>query len=446
MNHEPSQTITPPGHLVSTHPDSDGSGDPAAPRPGYLPVGDEHAFVVYHPAAAGHRRDCAVVLCPPFGWEATSSHRGLRDWANQLAQAGYPVLRLTFPSMGDSSGNVRDPGRLDVWTATVTSAAQWLAAASGASSVVALGLSLGGIVAYRAAGSGAPIDGLILWSTPARGRDLVRQLRAFARLEQAEAFAGLADPGSVPTGELEAGGFLLSAETVAALEALDLSAVPPPARLKAGVLTLGRDGIDVSAALREVLDHAGIDTTSAPGHGYGGLTSHPQEARSPVATATAVATWLAERSAPAPDGGTAAADAPGLEPRLRAGSDAAWFTETPVEISLPDGTLPGVLCEPGQPTELCAVFLNAGAISRIGPSRLWVDVARRWAARGVPSLRLDVTGIGEADGAMNAYPHASGLYRLELVAQVVAAIDDLQARGVAERFVLVGMCAGAYWS
>jgi pimeloyl-ACP methyl ester carboxylesterase len=122
--------------------------------------------------------------------------------------------------------------------------------------------------------------------------------------------------------------------------------------------------------------------------------------------------------------------------------------ETPWRIMQPFGDLFGVLAEPAaEPASgLCAVMLNAGAIRRIGPSRMWVETARRWAAMGVPTLRLDLEGIGDADGDADRFTELSELYVPRLVDQVIAALDVLQAQGAGERFVLSGLCSGAYWS
>jgi pimeloyl-ACP methyl ester carboxylesterase len=97
-------------------------------------------------------------------------------------------------------------------------------------------------------------------------------------------------------------------------------------------------------------------------------------------------------------------------------------------------------------TGLGAVLLNAGAIRRIGPNRMWVELARRWAARGVPSLRLDLEGLGDSDGDDARFSDVAELYIPQLVDQVQTAIDVVEAQGVAQRFVLVGLCSGAYWS
>ncbi len=56
----------------------------------------------------------------------------------------------------------------------------------------------------------------------------------------------------------------------------------------------------------------------------------------------------------------------------------------------PHGRLFGVLSRrSGEQAEPTGVLLNAGPQRRTGPNRMWVEIARRWAAKGVPTLRLD---------------------------------------------------------
>ena len=77
---------------------------------------------------------------------------------------------------------------------------------------------------------------------------------------------------------------------------------------------------------------------------------------------------------------------------------------------------------------------------------MWVEAARRWAAQGVPSARLDLIGIGEGGGPATPWNGEYALYDDALAQQVAIALDALPGYGLPPRFLLVGMCSGAYWA
>ena len=413
-------------------------------------AGAPPVHAVFHVAEGRARQHVGIVFCAPFGWDEVCSYRSRREWAQRLAADGYPSIRPSYPSTGDSAGAPRDPDRLGAWTSAVAQAASWLRTETGVARVVAIGMSIGGLIAYRAVATGAPIDDLVLWGTPARGRSWVRELTAFSKLELASFFDGIEPPDELDPGELEAGGFLLSEETVLALSALDLTELPLPDAASRRALLLDRDGIAVDHRLAEHLERSGVDVEIGAGAGYAAMTSHPQQARAPLSVIRRVASWLEH-----------APNTPAAEPGDHAGvhdTDTARIElpgghviETPIFLDQHFGRLAAVLSEPADgPVPavggLCVVLLNAGAVRRIGPNRMWVEAARRWAAAGVPTLRLDVEGLGDADGDPTPYAADAGLYVPQLVPQVIAALDELEARGTASRFVVGGLCAGAYWS
>jgi hypothetical protein len=420
-----------------------------SPQPLYLQREPDPVFVTLHRPAAQNARDTAVVLCPPFGWEEVCSYRSLRFWAQRLAQDGYGTLRLSLPGTGDSGGNPRDQDRVGAWVAAIGAAAAWLREETGAGRIVVVGIGLSGILAYLSAADGAAIDDLVLWGAPARGHAMLRQLRAFSKLERADFSAGVSPPPPPAAGEIEAGGFVMSAETVTRLEAIDLTQVPLPRAGERRVLLLDRDGLAVDAALSQHLQQLGTTITRRPGDGFADMTSHPQEARPPLAVIDHVRAWLLEKAGPAA-AGTTGGGAPAVDPSglIRVGDDGAAVRETPVAIPQSFGELAGVLTEPlnAQGHGLGVVLLNAGAMRRTGPSRMWVEAARRWAVQGIPTLRLDAEAIGDADGDEAPYRDDGALYTPGFVPQVLATLDFLQRRGVAERFVVAGLCAGANWS
>ncbi|KAB2882946.1 MAG: hypothetical protein F9K40_23225, partial [Kofleriaceae bacterium] len=84
------------------------------------------------------------------------------------------------------------------------------------------------------------------------------------------------------------------------------------------------------------------------------------------------------------------------------------------------------------------IFLNAGVLHRVGPHRLHVNLARRLAARGISSLRLDLSGIGDSRSVPGSLS-----FRQSAVADTRAAMDQLGAELGARRFILFGLCSGA---
>lgn len=85
------------------------------------------------------------------------------------------------------------------------------------------------------------------------------------------------------------------------------------------------------------------------------------------------------------------------------------------------------------------ILLNAGLLHRVGPNRLSVEIARRLAGRGFPGFRFDMSGIGDSRLV------GEGLLDIERSRNdVVAAMDAVAAATGAERFVLIGLCTGAY--
>ncbi len=197
------------------------------------------------------------------------------------------------------------------------------------------------------------------------------------------------------------------------------------------------------------------------GRGYAAMMVEPQDARPPTEVFVAVERWL---SGPAGEAGGDSPDeaprAPGAGPwppnghsRASAGSrpelsatDGA-VRERALSIELADERLFAVLAEPTAPAlPLCAVLLNAGPQRHTGPNRMWVEIARRWAGRGVPTVRIDLSAIGDSDGDAAELVRVATLYRAEYIEQVQAVLTRLSQQGLPERFLLLGLCAGAYWS
>jgi hypothetical protein len=106
----------------------------------------------------------------------------------------------------------------------------------------------------------------------------------------------------------------------------------------------------------------------------------------------------------------------------------------------PTKALSGILTEPDGPERdrPAVLLLNAGLLHRVGPNRLYVALARRLAAAGMPVLRFDYSGLGESEARRDDLPLAE-----TALTEGLEAMELLETLGVADRFVPMGICAGA---
>jgi alpha-beta hydrolase superfamily lysophospholipase len=415
-------------------------------RPFYIGTGETASFAVFHPADRAARDERPpVLICPPWGWADVASYRARREWADRLAAAGFPTLRFDLPATGNSAGAVTDGGIAAGWVSATLAAAGWLADAEGSGGgIAALGIGLGGLLVLAAIAAGAPIASLALWGAPGRGKRFVRETQAFSRMQPwaaGEVGADGFDPG-VPEGWLEAGGFALGPETLGELRSMTAE-LPTGTALRRALL-LDRDGIGADPELGEALAAAGVAVERGAGTGWEDFVSHPEWAVVPERTAAELVDWLVaapvgpvEPSPPPPSAETLELEVGGIAVR-----------ETALALEEPWGGTIGVLAEPiaGAAEDLCAVFLNAGAVRSVGPNRMWAETARRWASRGMPTLRFDLQGIGEADGESSGELQIGDFYEPHYGDQVKALLDELERREIGRRFVLVGLCSGGYWA
>lgn len=103
------------------------------------------------------------------------------------------------------------------------------------------------------------------------------------------------------------------------------------------------------------------------------------------------------------------------------------------------GQLAGIVTEPAGPCRARCVLVNAGLVPKSGPWRLYVDVARRLAQRGVATLRFDLGDIGDSQRVQADQPLKE---RTDL--EIRAAADELHRRYPDVRsLVIAGVCSGA---
>jgi dienelactone hydrolase len=167
--------------------------------------------------------------------------------------------------------------------------------------------------------------------------------------------------------------------------------------------------------------------------------SGPHESVLPTEVVNLVSDWINL----GPVGPVAAAPrGPTVMPAL----SAAGTRERPWAGQRDDGYRFGVLAEPRNARRRAlGVLLLSGEVSH-GPNRMWVESARRWAARGVPACRLEVAEDDPSAVDDRPYAREEKLYDHRYALQASDAVAELVRDGVADHWLVVGLCAGATWA
>jgi hypothetical protein len=84
------------------------------------------------------------------------------------------------------------------------------------------------------------------------------------------------------------------------------------------------------------------------------------------------------------------------------------------------------------------IVLNAGLVPRIGPFRLHVELTRHLNACGYPTLRFDLSTLGDSGASGESQSRTQ-----QVRADVGDAMTLLSEQSGCTRFVLVGLCSGA---
>jgi alpha-beta hydrolase superfamily lysophospholipase len=385
-------------------------------------------------------RSLAVVLCNPLGYEAMSVNRTYRHLAERLAKRGFLALRFDYDGTGDSSGRSDDPGRVRAWLDSIHAAADEACARAGTRQLALFGVRFGATLAARAALERGDVDCLISWAPIVSGRAHVREIRAYRLIKPVKAAAPKTSQST--DGSEEIAGYGFSRETLTDMAALDLLAGGRVAR-RALVLPRNERAADETRLVAH-LRARGTDVRLGVDTGYGSMMrDDPYETVVPFATLDGIVDWLSEERYP--ERRTPAPTRPARQVFSVAGRPGKiGVVETPLLFG-DANRLFGVITEPDGPLRAdrpAVCFLNVGGNHHVGPHRMSVDFARDLAARGYLTFRFDVAGLGESRPIPGT--RENRIYTKDSVADVQSAMTLLGQTRNATRFVLVGLCSGAY--
>jgi alpha-beta hydrolase superfamily lysophospholipase len=407
---------------------------------GWLDAGGRRIFTVAHIPASGRVRG-AVVLCQPLLTEQYAAHETFIRLARALTAKGLAALRFDYSSMGDSEGAPQDLRDVGVWVNDISAAVDHLRLA-GASFVAVLGMRAAANIVAEAVGHN-DADAAVLWDPFPNGRAFVRHAtllhQSIAAVDTRQSgTTGLIDSCPLtplqPKGDYPLG-YSFSDHFLDSLRALHLDALPTglptlvltrsgelPAALTNPAFALAEAGTAVG---QDALLETFLDAAVVPEHSIGQIAS-----------------WLGARTV---DQFERQLDIV-LEPTLQQPGSPYGVRESPLRIPVAGGTTLFSIRASATGTDrtdragapLTCVLLNSGVQPHTGPNRLYVDLARELATKGVNSIRVDLPGLGESRAAPGETTPL--VYAPRFLDDVDAAIQVVGNGPVAA----IGLCSGGY--
>jgi pimeloyl-ACP methyl ester carboxylesterase len=396
----------------------------------FLPPFEPVAFGATSGMLHGSFSDTGIVICDDWGYDAQCARRSLRILADRLASKGYAVLRYDHPGMGESLPPADDITTIDDHRSALDEAIAVLRRKRGVEHVLIIGLGYGSALTLdHLQRSTGEISGAVLMAPILSGRAWLRELQVKAAM--------IADVNGVDLAREEGialtiAGLNMPDGLASEIKALRFSDTTVPKELAA--LVLNRPGRMNEAEFATQIADAGEKNASAVFEGYDRLMTDPTATVTPDGDLDTITAWIEERFPATPGKQT-------FEPSTVAAMAGDGFLEKVVLLGR-ETQIVGTLCEPAvRKTAATVLFFGSGGTPRSGWAGQTKSAARWLACRGISSLRIDVSDIGDSRPISSGDPIVH--YGAEQIADVQDAVDFLKAEG-ASRIVAVGACSGAY--
>jgi pimeloyl-ACP methyl ester carboxylesterase len=337
-------------------------------------------------------------------------------------------LRYDHFGTGDSGGDFNDDAFFDEWTDQIGRGVEFLRS-MGALSVTALGVRLGAtILGHAASLQDLGLSSVVLWDPCESGRSYLRERAAFEAVVQE-------DDGLESTGGNEKSEFVYRNETKEKMRTLSLLEVAPE-KLAERLLIITRDDRVMPSKLSHQFDAASVQWEST-NEQRALMERELPASKQPVLALARIRDWIVDSKVDE----TPLLAIPDVDTSLAGDGPGSMKVRERVISVGPQGIF-AIVSEPvGDATGPWIVMVNGANEDHVGPSRLWVDLSRRWSSFGLRCVRFDLVGEGESPPPSDKVPTGTssepGLSEIHDVLHVLSPDDTSNS-------VLIGLCSGAH--
>ncbi len=386
-------------------------------EPRFFTSGEKAIYSVhYRPRSGSLGR--GVVMCHALGHEYARGYRNLQQLAIALCNEGFDVLRFDYAGTGNSDGGCGDL-TCETMHRNLLDARQFLLSQTSIQSVSVIGLRLGGTIASSV--TAEDFDQVVLWDPVVYGSEMLAMFDRFhdQQLTGLRRFSQIRSKSNIDQSyghEMSDKKRQSLAKIKAATSHSNLTVV-----LTEGSLTSAKEQHWIKQVDRviQVQDVVGWDKSQFTESAFSSPESNKAIINA-LKSASVSSLSLGERP-------------------THEWSDSSITNNCAVVFGKYDHLL-GVWSAADGSTEnsTAVILVTPGMLHHVGPFRLYVDLAEKLAKQGIPSLRFDISGIGESFGV------GVGGRSIDRAANEISqAIDFLQEAYQIEKVILFGLCSGA---
>jgi len=386
-----------------------------------------------------------VVICPPLAVEYMNSYRSLRYVADYFALAGIPALRFDYHGTGDASGIEEDDNRVKDWLWSINQAHKQLQTITGCSRTGLFGFRMGATLAALTAKE-IPVDFLILWAALNSGRKYIREIRLIQATNKIQ-------PQNDDPTLLEAGGMGYWPQTVSDINSINLTKLTPQAK---HTLIIPRDEQISDTELFDAWQEKGLNVTQENDLGSTLMLVDAHLTVVPHKIIQKIVQWVQNKN-------TTETITNQIESNLEKYSSQVSFSHRKKSSNDSDSPNMDVTesilyygsdkknvailteTEKSKNSSLPTVIIaNSGANHRVGPSRLYVIIARELSLMGFRCIRIDVPGIGDS---VVSNKETENIEYIDSSSNILLdAIKVLDSSLKRKNYIFMGLCSGAYFS
>ena len=372
-----------------------------------------------------------IVICNPLGYEYSHTHRTIRHLSDNLACSGYANIRFDYHGTGDSFSDLFTPERIKTFIENIDTAIQELKQKTGVTEICLIGLRMGATLAASYC-SIKSVDKLILWSPFIKGRTYVREMQALEKLAS--------HTSGENTDIIDSGGFIITDETANELSSINL--LKQEYHINKSILVIERDDLQKNNKLLSALENNNInDIDHHLMPGYIEMMEEPQFTVVPQLTINKILSWLSSE------------DITDKKFETSYNPDTCNLVTKKPDIKLveeicydPEDKLMGILSYHSElnkdNSKPLVILTNSGSVHRVGPNRVYVQLARSLALEGFPVLRFDLSNLG--DSVLGKPDNENSPYSDYALQDIAIILNLMKNKYKFKSFIISGICSGAH--